>query len=446
MAALSLMPIWVFMYVRSRHRAAGGRHGPARRSAPRSTATARAATARPARVASAGRSPTARSSRRSRTSRTSCGSSTSARPSTTSPASRSTATPTARAARTRPARSAPMPAWGATAGGELTDDEILAVVCHERYTLGGADPTSDEYAEEFDDWCSEDRRSSPPWRPAPRSPTSPTPGLTDADGRPDRRSSPSATTRSPDRRPADVTATVDAAASAGPRPTITTDVLVVGGGPAGAAAGYWLARHGHDVTVVEKQAFPREKTCGDGLTPRAVKQLADMGLGGELERFHRYHGPAGHRDGPAARAGVAARTRVYPQLRLRRAPARARRRSSPPTPSAPGATLLAGPRGGAPDRRAGLRRAAPRSPAPTARAARRAAPSSRSSPTAPTAASAARSARPARGSGRTARRSARTGSRRGTPSRGSSRRSTSRTATATRCPATAGSSRSATAR
>jgi len=71
---------------------------------------------------------------------------------------------------------------------------------------------------------------------------------------------------------------------------ITTDVLVVGGGPAGAAAGYWLARHGHDVTVIERKTFPREKTCGDGLTPRAVHQLGEMGLADGLERFHRYHG------------------------------------------------------------------------------------------------------------------------------------------------------------
>jgi geranylgeranyl reductase family protein len=70
----------------------------------------------------------------------------------------------------------------------------------------------------------------------------------------------------------------------------TTDVLVIGGGPAGAAAAFWLARHGHDVTVVEKRRFPREKTCGDGLTPRAVKQLADMGLEHDLARFHRFQG------------------------------------------------------------------------------------------------------------------------------------------------------------
>jgi geranylgeranyl reductase family protein len=87
-----------------------------------------------------------------------------------------------------------------------------------------------------------------------------------------------------------VTAT-DGAADAGPSAsTITTDVLVVGGGPAGAAAAYWLARHGHDVTILEKKTFPREKTCGDGLTPRAVKQLVDMGLGDELSRYHRYQG------------------------------------------------------------------------------------------------------------------------------------------------------------
>jgi menaquinone-9 beta-reductase len=67
-------------------------------------------------------------------------------------------------------------------------------------------------------------------------------------------------------------------------------VLVVGGGPAGAATAYWLAEAGHDVVVVEKKRFPREKTCGDGLTPRAVKQLADMGLAGRLDGYHRFDG------------------------------------------------------------------------------------------------------------------------------------------------------------
>ena len=68
------------------------------------------------------------------------------------------------------------------------------------------------------------------------------------------------------------------------------DVLVIGGGPAGASAGYWLAGGGLDVVVVEKKQFPRDKTCGDGLTPRAVKQLTDMGLRHRLDDFHRYDG------------------------------------------------------------------------------------------------------------------------------------------------------------
>lgn len=49
-----------------------------------------------------------------------------------------------------------MPQQGSEAGGGLTDYEILGVVCHERYTLGGADPTSEDYAEEYEEWCSEE--------------------------------------------------------------------------------------------------------------------------------------------------------------------------------------------------------------------------------------------------------------------------------------------------
>jgi menaquinone-9 beta-reductase len=72
--------------------------------------------------------------------------------------------------------------------------------------------------------------------------------------------------------------------------TDQADVLVVGGGAAGAACAYWLAAAGHDVTVLERRTYPRDKTCGDALTPRAVKELADMGLGPELVAGHRIVG------------------------------------------------------------------------------------------------------------------------------------------------------------
>jgi len=58
----------------------------------------------------------------------------------------------------------------------------------------------------------------------------------------------------------------------------SADVIVVGAGPGGSAVATHLARAGVDVLVLEKSAFPREKVCGDGLTPRATRQLLRMGI------------------------------------------------------------------------------------------------------------------------------------------------------------------------
>jgi menaquinone-9 beta-reductase len=62
------------------------------------------------------------------------------------------------------------------------------------------------------------------------------------------------------------------------RPGDQADVIVVGAGPAGSTTAYYLAQAGLDVLLLEKSRFPREKVCGDGLTPRGVKALVAMGI------------------------------------------------------------------------------------------------------------------------------------------------------------------------
>ena len=56
------------------------------------------------------------------------------------------------------------------------------------------------------------------------------------------------------------------------------DAVVVGAGPGGSAPAADLAQHGLDVVLLEKARFPRDKICGDGLTPRAVKELVSLGV------------------------------------------------------------------------------------------------------------------------------------------------------------------------
>ena len=60
------------------------------------------------------------------------------------------------------------------------------------------------------------------------------------------------------------------------------DVVVVGAGPGGSAAAHFLSTRGLDVLLLDRAAFPRDKTCGDGLTPRALRVLEKMNLLGEV--------------------------------------------------------------------------------------------------------------------------------------------------------------------
>lgn len=69
------------------------------------------------------------------------------------------------------------------------------------------------------------------------------------------------------------------------------DVVVVGGGPGGSSTAYHLAKRDVRVLLVDKCAFPREKVCGDGIAPRAVRNLYKMGLQERLDgRFNKFHG------------------------------------------------------------------------------------------------------------------------------------------------------------
>ena len=92
---------------------------------------------------------------------------------------------------------------------------------------------------------------------------------------------------------------------------------------------------------MEKKVFPREKTCGDGLTPRAVRQIADMGLEGALAGAHRYNGLRAHAFGRVLDLPWPVHLEL-PRLRLRHHPPRPRRHRSTSGRPRPGATVWQG--------------------------------------------------------------------------------------------------------
>ncbi len=99
-------------------------------------------------------------------------------------------------------------------------------------------------------------------------------------------------------------------------PTSDCDVLVVGAGPAGSACAQWLARQGLQVQLVDQQAFPRDKVCGDGLIPDAHHALQRLGVHAEVmaqAQAAAFVGCVGARGG---RVDVPGRLAVLPRRQL----------------------------------------------------------------------------------------------------------------------------------
>ena len=76
-----------------------------------------------------------------------------------------------------------------------------------------------------------------------------------------------------------------------------TEVIVVGSGPAGASTAYYLSKRNRQVILLDKQGFPREKACGDGVSPLAVDLLNEMGLRKDLEGYKKIRGVRVHMKG-----------------------------------------------------------------------------------------------------------------------------------------------------
>jgi len=94
------------------------------------------------------------------------------------------------------------------------------------------------------------------------------------------------------------------------------DVVIIGAGPGGSSAAYWLARRGLDVRLLDKSEFPRDKTCGDGIAPRSLAALDRMGL---LAKLNTPRFTAARAFGPGGRqmcASMGIRGSHYPQYSL----------------------------------------------------------------------------------------------------------------------------------
>lgn len=98
----------------------------------------------------------------------------------------------------------------------------------------------------------------------------------------------------------------------------SADVVVVGAGPTGAAAAAHAADRGFDVLLVDAREFPRDKTCGDGLTPRAIAELGRLGLADRVlprtrNRGLKLHGFGGSVTAPWPEGGFPAAGSAVPR-------------------------------------------------------------------------------------------------------------------------------------
>lgn len=81
------------------------------------------------------------------------------------------------------------------------------------------------------------------------------------------------------------------------------DVVIVGGSLSGTATALHLARRGHSVVILDRARFPREKTCGEGIMPHGVRELAGLGVLSAIEPLGRRLTGIGYHVGDAAAIG-----------------------------------------------------------------------------------------------------------------------------------------------